>query len=248
MTKMTDPVDVQRAIEVKEYAAETAPQKVERFLISCVADYVIPRLRGKEAIELGIGHGSWTALLLRQFDRVTTIERAPELIESLRPNVDAARWTPVCCSFEDYAPDRKVDSIVATYVLEHVPDPEALLTRMREWIRPGGQIAIVVPNALSIHRRLAVQMGMIRDPAELGEADRKVGHCHCFAPAGMAAIIAGAGYRIVEQCGLLAKSLPSKYLVDCTEQQLRGLFDVGRELPVDFSAILYYLAEPRGRA
>ena len=244
---MSDPIQLQRAIEVNEYAALTPPQKVERFLISCVADFVIPRLHGKEALELGIGHGSWTAALLRQFNRVTTIERAPELIESLRSNIDAGRWIPVCCSFEDYLPDRRFDSVVATYVLEHIPEPEALLSRIRGWLKPSGQVAIVVPNALSLHRRLAVRMGLTKDPAELGEADRKVGHCHCFTPAGMEAIIAGAGYRIIERRGLLAKSLPSKYLVDCSEQQLRGLFDLGMELPMEFSAILYYLAEPCGR-
>lgn len=230
--------------EVNEYLGSAPVHNVERFLISCTANFVIPRLKGRQALELGVGHGAWTAALLRQFQRVTTIERAPELLESLRTSIDADRWTAACCSFDDYAPDQSFDAIVATYVLEHVPDPESLLKRMRGWLTPQGKVAIAVPNALSIHRRLAAKMGLVNDPAELGEADLRVGHFHCFTPDRMDAIIAGAGFRTIEQFGLLAKSLPSAYLTTCSEQQLRGLFDVGLELPMEFSAILYYLTEP----
>jgi 2-polyprenyl-3-methyl-5-hydroxy-6-metoxy-1,4-benzoquinol methylase len=230
--------------EVHEYLGSDPVHNVERFLISCTANYVIPRLSGQTALELGVGHGAWTAALLRQFERVTTIERAQDLLDSLSGSVDPKRWTGVCCSFEEFEPESKFDTVVATYVLEHILDAEGLLRQIRSWLAPGGKVAIAVPNALSIHRRLAAKMGLVKDPAELGEADRRVGHFHCFTPGRLENIIAGAGFRVVEHRGMLTKSLPSAYLTSCNEQQLRGLFDLGLDLPLELSAILYYLGEP----
>ena len=42
--------------EVHEYLGSDPVHNVERFLISCTANYVIPRLSGRSALELGVGH------------------------------------------------------------------------------------------------------------------------------------------------------------------------------------------------
>ena len=47
---------------------------------------------------------------------------------------------------------------------------------MASWLTPGGRLLIIVPNALSIHRRLGVQMGLLGSPYELNEADQLIGH------------------------------------------------------------------------
>jgi 2-polyprenyl-3-methyl-5-hydroxy-6-metoxy-1,4-benzoquinol methylase len=233
-----------RSIEVHQYLGTEPALNVDRYLGSRTANYVLPRLKGKRALELGVGHGAWTAALLTRFSHVTTIERAPELLDALQGTVDADRWTPVCCSFEDFEPTDPFDTVVATYVLEHVSDPLDLLERVRRWLGGKGRVAITVPNALSLHRRLAAQMGLVKDPAELGETDRKMGHFHCFTPERIEATIQRAGFRILERAGLLAKPLPNPLLANCSEQQLEGLFEVGKQLPMEFAAVLYYLAEP----
>jgi 2-polyprenyl-3-methyl-5-hydroxy-6-metoxy-1,4-benzoquinol methylase len=236
-----------QSTEVNEYLGSTPAQNVDRFLGSRTANFVIPRLNGNHVLELGVGHGAWTSNLLSRCSRVTTVERVPELLEALRDKTDVGRWTGVCCSFEDFVPSERYDLVVATYVLEHVQEPWTLLTRIAGWLTDEGRVAIAVPNAKSIHRRLAAKMGLVDDPAELGDADRRLGHYHCFTPERMEAIIVQAGFRIEEKAGLLAKALPNALLAHCSEQQLDGLFEVGKELPMEFAAILYYLVAPINR-
>jgi len=39
------------------------------------------------------------------------------------------------------------DVLTAFHLLEHVPDPVAVVRRMLEWLAPGGLVIIEVPNA-----------------------------------------------------------------------------------------------------
>jgi SAM-dependent methyltransferase len=38
------------------------------------------------------------------------------------------------------------DAVYSCHVLEHVPDPLALITRMLEWVKPGGLVVAHTPN------------------------------------------------------------------------------------------------------
>ncbi|GAA1751865.1 class I SAM-dependent methyltransferase [Luedemannella helvata] len=48
------------------------------------------------------------------------------------------------------APAASFDLITCWYVLEHVPDPAALVDRFATWIAPGGLVVIAVPNLHSL--------------------------------------------------------------------------------------------------
>jgi 2-polyprenyl-3-methyl-5-hydroxy-6-metoxy-1,4-benzoquinol methylase len=50
-------------------------------------------------------------------------------------------------------PERSFDVISAFHVLEHIPDSREFLRTLARWARPGGYIAIEVPNFSAIQRR-----------------------------------------------------------------------------------------------
>jgi 2-polyprenyl-3-methyl-5-hydroxy-6-metoxy-1,4-benzoquinol methylase len=62
---------------------------------------------------------------------------------------------------------RLPDVVILASVLHEVDDPGALLNVAANLLDPGGQIIVNVPNARSLHRRLAVAMGLITAPHEL---------------------------------------------------------------------------------
>jgi 2-polyprenyl-3-methyl-5-hydroxy-6-metoxy-1,4-benzoquinol methylase len=225
------------------YLHPTEEKLVDRSFISQCARFIVPKLRGRRVLEMGVGQQLWTPLLVERFASVTTIDRDQTLVKNLRANVKASNWTAECVTFEDYEPDEPFDVVLATYVLEHVADPMTLLRRIRTWLHKSGQAAFVVPNALSLHRRLAVKMGLAESPGELGATDRLVGHTNCFTPFEIEDLIVRAGFRIREKAGMVTKALPNSYLVGCSEGQLQGLFELGLDLPMEYAAVLSYLVD-----
>ena len=185
---------------------------------------------------------------MARFADVTSIDGSAELLASLQRKLTGKRWAPVVSLFEEYKPDQPFDTVLATYVLEHVDDPLLILGLVRRmWLKEGGRLAVVVPHALSLHRRLAVKMGLTFYPGELGDTDRRMGHKRCLTCYEMEKLIVDAGFEVLEKKGMFTKVLPNSMLVHCTDEQLRGMFELGLELPIEYSAAIYFLAETRQR-
>ena len=51
-------------------------------------------------------------------------------------------------------PEIKFDLIVLNQVIEHVPDPKALLAAVRTRLAPGGRVILAFPNNASFHRKV----------------------------------------------------------------------------------------------
>ncbi len=227
-----------------EYLKPTPDRVVDQKIVGLVSDYVIPRLAGRRILELGVGDQVWTPKLVSRFPDVTTIDGSADLLAEMERRLAGRPWTPVCTLFEEYRPEEPFDTVLATYVLEHVDDPGAILELARDsWLKARGRLAVVVPHALSLHRRLAVGMELASSPADLGETDRRMGHKRCFLHHELEKTILDRGFRIIEKQGMFTKVLPNRLLVGCGDDQLRGLFYLGLELPIEYSSIIYFLAE-----
>jgi 2-polyprenyl-3-methyl-5-hydroxy-6-metoxy-1,4-benzoquinol methylase len=227
-----------------EYADPSADRKVEQRIEHFVSDFVISKLSGERILELGVGDGIWTPKLVERFPQVTTVDGSRDLLAGMEERLRGRRWAPVCSLFEDYRPRQRFDTVVASYVLEHVDEP-ALIVSMarRSWLKEGGRLAVVVPHALSLHRRLGVKMGLVSHPAQLGESDWRIGHQRCFTCHELERMIVEGGFRILEQAGMFTKLFPNGMLVQCSDEQLRGMFELGRELPIEYSSAVFVLAQ-----
>jgi 2-polyprenyl-3-methyl-5-hydroxy-6-metoxy-1,4-benzoquinol methylase len=47
--------------------------------------------------------------------------------------------------------EESMDLLVASHVLEHMADPWSVLHKISQWVRPGGQIVIGLPNARHVN-------------------------------------------------------------------------------------------------
>lgn len=243
---MPETMDKQLDLMSTEYTHPTPDRVVDQKLIGYIARYVVERLRGDNILELGVGDQIWTPMLIEKFSHVTSIDASTILLEHMARKVTATNWRYVCTYFEDYEPQDRFDTVLATYVLEHIDDPLAVLKRARQhWLKDGGRIAIVVPHALSLHRRLAVILGMNLFPGQLGETDLRVGHKQVFSCYEMEELLVEAGFRVIEKKGMLCKVLPNRMLTECSDEQLEGLFKLGLELPIEYSGAIYLQAETR---
>lgn len=95
-------------------------------------------------LDYGCGSGAYLKMMARFENTLAGVEYDPALLASLAGEgieiVDVAEvarqpW------------EGRFDHITLAHVLEHVPDPSALLGRLHSWLKPGGTLFIELPNA-----------------------------------------------------------------------------------------------------
>ena len=130
-------------------------------------------LVGPRGLELGPAEGEMTQFLIDDFEQLTVVDGASSLLAKIpmRENLEK-----VHSLFEEFVPTVQFNSIIMEHILEHVDEPVLLLERVKQWLAPGGKIFVGVPNGNSIHRLVAVKMGLLEDKCQLNSRDIALGH------------------------------------------------------------------------
>jgi 2-polyprenyl-3-methyl-5-hydroxy-6-metoxy-1,4-benzoquinol methylase len=128
-------------------------------------------------LELGFMDGQWTDHFLAKGCSVVAVEGALKNVEfghnkyRSQPRVRMVRSL-----FDDYRPEEKFDLIHMGGMLKHLDNPGDLLRIAKGWLKPDGILTATTPNANSLHRRVGVHMGMLKDLTDLSETDNAVGN------------------------------------------------------------------------
>jgi ubiquinone/menaquinone biosynthesis C-methylase UbiE len=203
-------------------------------------------VRGPEVLEMGVGDGMWTEALIERFGHTHIVDASRKLLDATR-----VRHGNAAIVFESFfevfsPPDICFSTIIATHILEHVEDPVLVLRRARNWLAPGGRILIIVPNATSLHRQLAVLMGIQPSIYSFSPRDHQVGHVRVYDLPKLRSDIAEAGFRVLEERGMFLKILPNHMMTHFSDELLKALVDISDGLPAEMMANLALVAEPVG--
>lgn len=204
-----------------------------------LADYgfktLQPFFKGKTALEVGPASGYMTKYLVKEFETLDLVEGSEELLNQIPdyPNVSKNH-----AMIEEFEPTKKYDTIIMSHVLEHVHDPVAILQRIRTWLKDDGVFLVAVPNAKSIHRMVAVQMGLLKNEYELNERDHSLGHYRVYDTANLKKDVLAAGYSIIEAGGYYLKPLTNGQIEkNWTPEMIEGFYNVGKFFPENCAEI-----------
>ena len=109
---------------------------------------------GGRIIDIGAGGGDRALVLARAGYRVSACE--PDPGEAARAQEQLRGLADLHATTVEELPDAATgyDGAVLSHVLEHLAEPDQALQLIRDRLRPGGAIAIMVPNAGGLQARL----------------------------------------------------------------------------------------------
>lgn len=205
---------------------------------------MIPFFRGQSCLELGCADGQMTQHLVRYFDEVLAVDGSERFVAAVQDAIPGV--TAVASLFEELEPGRQFDTILLAHILEHVQNPVQILKKAKSWVAPGGCLLITVPNAGSVHRRVGVIMGMLRELTDLNEADLSVGHRRVYTAATLAEDLAEAEFRVARLEGVFFKPLSNAQIeASWSPELMDAFFELGKQFP-ELCAELLVVAEPAG--
>lgn len=117
----------------------------------------MPARAGARALDLGCGQGRHAYAMLRRGMRVVALDWDAAAVGEVAPMVAAMTLAGEVPPGADAvavrgdvrrlpAPDAAFDLVVASEVLEHVPDDRAAIAELTRVLRPGGMAAVTVPR------------------------------------------------------------------------------------------------------
>ena len=186
-----------------------------------------------KVLDLGIGLGIITYLLSEYFENYSVIDADRGIIEDYKKKYPKSKANIIQSFFEDYECAEKYDLIIMNNILEHLSDPILVLKKYAQYLNDGGRIAIAVPNAESIHRRLGIYMGTLNDIKMFSEMDVALGHKRYYTVDTIKYDINKSGLVIQKIEGIYFKPFTTKQIdsLCLTENVYDALFKLGALYP-----------------
>ena len=193
-------------------------------------------------LEMGYGTGLMLSELTQRHGlHIDLVEGSAALCKKAG-QIYGAGMTIYHSFFEQFTCIKKYDTILAMHVLEHVDDPVRVLQQMSLALNPSGRIIILVPNAHSLHRRLAVRMQLQDALDTLSPRDHLVGHQRVFDPENLRTCASQAGLRVESTFGFGLKVLPYSMMEDWSDELIRACVQISQDLPTELMANIGLIA------
>lgn len=190
-------------------------------------DLVSKYIKEGNILNVGLGYGVWDELLSTSESTITGLDINPELVNHFSVKYPSIHY--IASDVYAYQPSVRYDTIIASHFLEHVPAPGELLKLFATWLAPEGRILIVVPNAESIHRRIGVQMGILKGVSDLSDSDTKLGHLRVYNEDSLRLEIEQSGLHVLDIGGTTFKALSNSQLASFPRSYVEACVNLGKE-------------------
>lgn len=183
------------------YSSFNQASDIRRLIAEHRMQGVVEYARPGRWLDVGCATGQFVALARERGIEAEGIDIAPAAIEQAQ-----AQGIPAhLASVEVFEPAHRFDTITAFDVLEHTIDPAAFLARVREWLVPGGSLALTLPDVSSIYPRWIMRRHWFYYlPHD---------HLHYFDPTTVRTLLEQSGFR-VDAVARTHKLLTGTYVVD----------------------------------
>jgi 2-polyprenyl-3-methyl-5-hydroxy-6-metoxy-1,4-benzoquinol methylase len=157
-------------------------------------DAIQPYVNDGEVLDVGCGAGDLVHWLCEQGLRASGVDPSLDAVAA----ATARGVTAHCATLEKWADQAgnagRYQAITLVNVLEHVPDPVAVLTTLRSMLTPGGVLAFRMPNDFTPIQAAAEASGVQNKHWWVAEPD----HINYFRAESARAACASVGLEVVD--------------------------------------------------
>jgi len=226
-----------------DYASATERNPAQRYRRRIVVELLALSEQPARLLDIGSGQGDFAAELLQRHPRVELLG-----LEVSEAGVEIAKRKAPGASFVqrdllqagDPPPEQRgwATHAVCSEVLEHVDDPDVLLSNAAPYMAPGCRLVITVPGG------------------PMSAFDRHIGHRRHFTPADLGALLTDTGFEVETATGAgfpffnlyrrVVIMRGEKLVEDVSVQQGRSESRLARAVMASFG-LLFRLNQPHGR-
>lgn len=200
---------------------------------------VVEKYRPKRILEIGCGMEPLFQYLNEDYERICIVEPSKVFYENA---VELAKDKNVVCRNEFFHPARELadmqfDLIICSGLLPDIENPEELFGGLLKIACPDTIIHINTPNAKSLHRLIAKEMGMITSEFELSERNVLYQQQKIYDLTMLTELIVGMGFEIVDSGSYFVKPFSHGQMYEMMQkdiinmQVLEGLYQLVEYLP-----------------
>jgi len=125
----------------------------------------LPPCPGGRVLDVGCGEGRTLEQLRDLGWQVEGVDFDSRAVRNAETRGIPARLGTLA---DQHYPDSSFDAVIHRHVLEHVPDPVALLAECRRVLKPDGRLVLLTPNAKSLgHARFGADWRGLEPPRHL---------------------------------------------------------------------------------
>lgn len=209
-----------------------------------VCEY-LDRYRPRNVLEIGCGvesiAGHWTA-----YERIDVVEPIAEFITHAQKNLaDTAPSNQPKVHFhhgffENVSSAWQVrhDFVVLSSLLHEVPDPDLFLQNLYSRMGSGAILHVNVPNASSLHNRLAVKMNLLKDIFDRSPTAQKFQRVSTFDTDKLLTLLKKTGFEILEHETYFLKPFANFQMLEIWKRNdifprelFEAFYDISNELP-----------------
>ncbi len=116
-----------------------------------------------EVLEVGAGSGHHIHSIRHRFDRYVMSDLNPDYLRYLATSLSTALSGRAEVDTQDATrltyPDNSFDRVIATHVLEHLPEPHSVIREWARVLKPGGVLSLVLPCDPGLAWRVGRSLG-----------------------------------------------------------------------------------------
>lgn len=139
-------------------------KKSENFESLFCLERVEKYVRAGTMLDIGIGDGRITNFLASFADKVVAVDSSSTIIARYIKSYGCSRNLEIVNSrFENSSIKCLFDEIILSNILEHVKNSVGFLRKAVRTLKKNGAVHVIVPNALSVHRIVGLNMGFLKN-------------------------------------------------------------------------------------